>query len=189
MCIKSDPVCFSQHTGGTANAVANVLDCVSRDPVLVEIRSGNNFYGHPFPSAVSIRAAICFMRKCVHSVLIFPGTVCVDRLTHFAHWSILSVQTGESICNYRVFSDIYPFYRHYLLLYHLSKQCRPLSDISFNVNLVYTLDLHCLSYSFIWVLGIIGLSDCVQIMSKCLFCLCVWFTYQSTIFESYRDIS
>ena len=32
-----------------------------------------------------------------------------------------------------------------------------------------TLDLHCLSKSFIWVLGIIGLTDCVQIMSKCVF--------------------
>ena len=140
------PACFSQHTAGTANAVANVLDCDSRDPVLVEIRSRNKFYGHPFPSAVSIRAAICFMRNCVHSILIFPGTACVDRPI-FAHWSILSVQTGESICNYRVFSDIYSFYRHYLLLYHLSKQCRPLSDInSFSISLVSTLYLHCLSY-------------------------------------------
>ena len=80
---KVTPACFSQHTGGTAYAVANVLDCDSRDPVLVEICSRNNFYGHPFPSAISIRAAICFMRKCVLSILIFPGTVCVDRLTHF----------------------------------------------------------------------------------------------------------
>ena len=73
---------FLQHTGGTANAVVNVLDSESRDPVLVEIHSKNSFYGHPFPSAVSIRAAICFMRKCEHSILMFPGTVYVDRLTH-----------------------------------------------------------------------------------------------------------
>ena len=32
-----------------------------------------------------------------------------------------------------------------------------------------TLDLHCLSNSFIYVLGIIGRTDCVQIMSKCIF--------------------
>ena len=31
-----------------------------------------------------------------------------------------------------------------------------------------TLDLYCLSNSFIWVLGFIGLTDCVQIMSKCI---------------------
>ena len=44
------------------------------------------------------------------------------------------------------------------LLYHLTKQCRPLSDIiSFTICHVSTLDLHCLSNSFIWVLGIIGL--------------------------------
>ena len=28
-----------------------MLDCESRDSVLVEIRSRNSFYGHPFPSA------------------------------------------------------------------------------------------------------------------------------------------
>ena len=44
------------------------------------------------------------------------------------------------------------------LLYHLSKQCRPLSDIiSFTICLVSTLELYCLSNSFIGVLGIIGL--------------------------------
>ena len=82
--------------------------CLTANPGtrLVEIRSRNSFYGHTFPSAVSIRAAICFMRKFEHSILIFTGTVCVDRLTHFAYWSILSVQTDESICNYRVFSFV-----------------------------------------------------------------------------------
>ena len=56
------------------------------------------------------------------------------------------------------------------LLYHISKQCRPLSDIfSFIICLVSTLDLHCLSNSFIWVLGFIWLTDCVQIMTKCIF--------------------
>ena len=29
--------CFSQHTGGTASSILIVLDCASRDPVLVEI--------------------------------------------------------------------------------------------------------------------------------------------------------
>ena len=29
---------FSQYTGGTAGAILNVLDCESRDPVLVQIR-------------------------------------------------------------------------------------------------------------------------------------------------------
>ena len=44
------------------------------------------------------------------------------------------------------------------LLYHLTKQCRPLSDIiSLIICLVSTFDLHCLSNSFIWVLDIIGL--------------------------------
>ena len=60
---------FSQYTGGTAGATFNVLDCESRDPVLVEICSKNNFYGHPFPSAVSIRAAISFLRKSGRSIL------------------------------------------------------------------------------------------------------------------------
>ena len=56
------------------------------------------------------------------------------------------------------------------LLYHKSKQCRQLSDIfSFITCLVSTLDLHCLSNSFIWVLGFIRLTDCVQIMMKCIF--------------------
>ena len=50
------------------------------------------------------------------------------------------------------------------LLYQLSKQCRPLSDIiSFTICLVSTLDLHCLSNFFIWVLGIIGLLNKVEI--------------------------
>ena len=41
-----------------------------------------------------------------------------------------------------------------LYLYHLSKQCRPLSYIiSFTICLVSTLDQHCLSNYFIWVLG------------------------------------
>ena len=48
--------CFSPHIGGTAGAIFNVIGCQFRDPVLVEIRSKNSFYGHPFPSAVSIRA-------------------------------------------------------------------------------------------------------------------------------------
>ena len=34
-----EKTCFSQHTGGTAGAIFNVLDCESRDPVLVIIRS------------------------------------------------------------------------------------------------------------------------------------------------------
>ena len=58
-----------------------------------------------------------------------------------------------------------------LYLYHLSKQCRQFSDIiSFTICLASTWDLHCLSNHF-WVLGIFGLTDCVQIMSKCRFCL------------------
>ena len=52
-------------------------------PVLVEICSRNSFYGQPFPSVVSIRAAIFFMKKCEHSILMFPVTVCVGRLTNF----------------------------------------------------------------------------------------------------------
>ena len=52
----SRKTCFSQHTVGTAGTIFNVLGCQFRDPVLVEIRSKNSFYGHPFPSAVSIRA-------------------------------------------------------------------------------------------------------------------------------------
>ena len=34
-----EKTCFSQLTGGTAGAIFNVLDCESRDPVLVENRS------------------------------------------------------------------------------------------------------------------------------------------------------
>ena len=30
--------CFSPHTGGTAGAIFNLLDCEFRDPNLVEIR-------------------------------------------------------------------------------------------------------------------------------------------------------
>ena len=59
---------------GTADAVVNVIDCESRDPVLAEIRSRNSFYGYPFPSDVSIKAAICFVRKREHSIMMFPGT-------------------------------------------------------------------------------------------------------------------
>ena len=58
-----EKTCFSPHTGGTAGAIFNVLDCEFRDPVLVEIRSKNSFYGHPFPSAVSIRVATSFLQK------------------------------------------------------------------------------------------------------------------------------
>ena len=39
-----------------AGAIFNVLGCQFRNPVLDKIRSKNSFYGHPFPSAVSIRA-------------------------------------------------------------------------------------------------------------------------------------
>ena len=66
---------FSPHTGRTAGAIFNVLDYEFRYPALVEIRSKNIFYGHPFPSAVSIRAAISFLRKSGHSILIYYGTV------------------------------------------------------------------------------------------------------------------
>ena len=52
--------CFSPHTGGTAGAIFNVLGCQFRDPVLVEVRSKNSFYGHSFPSAVSIRASLLY---------------------------------------------------------------------------------------------------------------------------------
>ena len=48
------------------------------------------------------------------------------------------------------------------LFYHIRKQCRQLSDIfSFIICLVSTLVLHCLSNSFIWVLGFIVPTDCV----------------------------
>ena len=53
-----EKTCFSPHTVGTAGAIFNVLDFEFRDPVLVEICSKNSFHDHPFPSAVSIRAAI-----------------------------------------------------------------------------------------------------------------------------------
>ena len=64
----------------------------------------------------------------------------------YAYLTLLSVQTYESIGSYRVFSfvkgsAIYPFLLK--LLYHLSKQCRTISDIrSFSIGLVSTLDLH-----------------------------------------------
>ena len=58
---------FSPYTGWTAGAIFNVLDCEFRDPGLVEIRSKHILYGHPFPYAVSIRAAISFLRKVVGS--------------------------------------------------------------------------------------------------------------------------
>ena len=48
--------CFSPNTDWTAGAIFNVLGCQFRDPVLVEFRSKNSFYGHPFSSAVSIKA-------------------------------------------------------------------------------------------------------------------------------------
>ena len=70
-----EKTCFSTHTGRTTGAIFNVLDCEFRDPVLVEIRSKNNFYGHPFPSAVSIRVATSFLQKSKHSTLINYGTV------------------------------------------------------------------------------------------------------------------
>ena len=70
-----EKTCFSPHTGGTAGAIFDVLGCEFRDPVLVENRSNNSFYGHPFPSAVTIRAAISFLRKSGHSILIYHGTM------------------------------------------------------------------------------------------------------------------
>ena len=51
-----EKTCLSPHTGGTTGAIFNVLGCQFKDPVLVEIRSKNSFYGHLFPSVVSIRA-------------------------------------------------------------------------------------------------------------------------------------
>ena len=46
------------------------LNANPETPFLIEIRSKNSFYGPPFPSAVSIRAAI----KSGHSILInFSG--------------------------------------------------------------------------------------------------------------------
>ena len=63
--------CFSQHVGGTLMQSSMCLD-----PALGEIRLRNSFYGHPFFSAVSIRAAISFLRKCGHSILInFLGSL------------------------------------------------------------------------------------------------------------------
>ena len=75
-----EKTCLSQHTGGTTAAIFNVLDCESRDPVLVEIRFKNSFYGHSFPIAVSIRAAISFLRQSRHSATWNS----VDRLIHLS---------------------------------------------------------------------------------------------------------
>ena len=173
-----------------------MLDCEFRDPVLVEIRS-ESFYGHPFPSAVSIRAAISFLRKRGHSKYwltmeqcrsvnrFMPTGVRVFNPFKFTDRSVIIMIIGSL-----VFLTPVIFIILLKSLYHLSKQCRPLSDIiSFTICLVFTLDLHCSSNSFIWVLGIIGLTDCVQIMSKCLLCMRWRFTHQSTIFQSYWDVS
>ena len=47
-----------------------------------------------------------------------------------------------------------------------------------------TLDLHCLSNSFILVLGFIGLTDCVQIMLRC-----VLFFYALKFYASVNTLS
>ena len=129
-----EKTCISQHTGGTAGAIFNVLDCESRDPVLVEIRSKI-----VFPSAVPIRAAISFLRKSGHSILtnylsgyleqcrsvnpfIRTGVFNPSKLTD---WSVII----GSLVLLHVTAGIFILFQK--LLYHLSKQCRPLSDISF----------------------------------------------------------
>ena len=75
------------------------------------------------------------------------------------------------------------------LLYHISKQCRPLSDIfSFTICLVSTLDLHCLSNSFMGA-GHYWANWLCSYNVEMYFCLCWRFTHHSTIFQSYRDVS
>ena len=61
---------FLQHTDGTAGTIFNVLDCESRHPVLVEKCFKNSFYGHAFPFAASIRAALCLLRKSWNSIML-----------------------------------------------------------------------------------------------------------------------
>ena len=152
-----------------------MLDCESRDPVLVKIRSKNSFYGHPFPSVVSIRAATSFLRKTGHSILInyLGGDLeqcrSVNPLIGTGVFNPFKLTDRSVIIGSLVLLHVTAviFILLQKLLYHISKQCRPLSDIFFSstICLVSTLDLHCLSNSFIYVRGLIGLTDCVQIMS------------------------
>ena len=126
-----------------------MLDCESRDPVLVAICSKNSFYGHPFPPAVSIRAAISFLRKSGRSILscylggyleqcrsVYPfistGVFNPLKLTD------RSVIIG-SLVLLHVTAMIFILLQK--LLYHISKQCRPLSDIFF-----YSLSALCLRW-------------------------------------------
>ena len=94
---------------------------------------------YPFPSAVSIRAAISFLRKSGHSILInylggyleqcrsvnpfirtdvFNPFKLTDRSVMIGSLVLLHVTAGIFILLQK-------------LLYHLSKQCRSLSDICF----------------------------------------------------------
>ena len=108
-------------------------------PFCKKNRSKNSFYGHPFPSAVSIRAATSFLRKSGHSILIYYlggyleqcrsvnpliGTgvfnpfKLTDRSVIIGGLMLLHVTTVIFILLQK-------------LLYHISKQCRHLSDIFF----------------------------------------------------------
>ena len=153
---------FSHHTGGTAKAAVNVLDCESRDPVLVEIRSRDSFYGRPFHSAVSIRAAICFMRKCEHSILVtYLGCFLEQCTMPTGLFYPFKLTSRFVIIGCLVLLTVVIFILFLQKsLYFLSKQYRPLAYIiSFSISIVSMLDLHCLSNSFSWVLGIIGLRN------------------------------
>ena len=57
--------CFSQHIGGTLVQSSMCLTANPGTPLMEKF-----VYGHPFISAVSIRAAISFLRKCGHLILI-----------------------------------------------------------------------------------------------------------------------
>ena len=92
-----------------------------------------SFYGHPFPSAVSIRAAIRFW----HSILInyLGGYLEQCRSVNpFFRTGVFNPfkLTGRSVLIgslmlLRVTTVVFILLQK--LLYHISKQCRPISDI------------------------------------------------------------
>ena len=114
-----------------------MLDCESRDTVLVEYCSKNSFYGHPFPSAVSIRAAIGFLRKSGRSVLsnylggYLEQCRSVNPFISTGVFNPLKLMDRSVIIGSLVLLHVTAmiFILLQKLLYHISKQCRPISDI------------------------------------------------------------
>ena len=129
--------------------------CESRVPVLIEICSKNSFYCHPLPFAVSRRAAISFLRKSGHSIWINYFSGYLEQCRSVNPLSVLessirlkltdrAVSIGSLVLLYVTVT----FIILQNLLYHILKQCRPLSDI-FHSSIGSLVLLHVTALTFI----------------------------------------